>query len=51
MGDQQESSEQENPQRLEKLILVGHKRLVFEVVCPTNVGEDIVCALLKDKGF
>lgn len=51
MGNQQESSEQENPQRLEKLILVEYKLLVLEVVCPTRVGEDIVCALSKDKGY
>ena len=50
MGNQQGSSEQENPQRLFPLREVEHKRLVFEVVRPTYVGEDIVCALSKDKG-
>ena len=51
MGNQQGSSEQENPQRLFPLREVHNKRLVVEVVRPTYVGEDIVYALLKDKGF
>jgi hypothetical protein len=51
MGNQQGSSEQENPQRLFPLREVEHKRLVFEVVRPTRVGEDIVCTLSKDKGL
>nr|DAW02880.1 MAG TPA: hypothetical protein [Caudoviricetes sp.] len=25
--------------------------MALEVVCPTRVGEDIVCALSKDKGY
>jgi len=50
MGNQQGSSEQENPQRLFPLREVHNKRLIVEVVCPTCVGEDIVCALSKDKG-
>ena len=51
MGNQQGSSEQENPQRLFLLREVEHKLLAFEVVRPTDVGEDIVYALSKDKGF
>ena len=51
MGNQQESSEQENPQRLFPLREVHSKLLTVEVVCPTQVGEDIVYALSKDKGF
>lgn len=50
MGNQQGSSEQENPQRLFPLREVHNKLLIVEVVCPTYVGEDIVCALSKDKG-
>ena len=51
MGNQQGSSEQENPQRLFPLREVERKLLAFEVVRPTRVGEDIVYALSKDKGF
>ena len=50
MGNQQGNSEQENPQRLFPLREVHNKRLIVEVVCPTCVGEDIVCTLSKDKG-
>ena len=51
MGNQQGSSEKENPQRLFPLREVERKRLAFEVVRPTRVGEDIVYALSKGKGF
>ena len=50
MGNQQVSLEQRKPQRLLLLKQVHDKHLVMEVVCPTKVGEDIVCSLLKDKG-
>lgn len=50
MGNQQVSLEQRKPQRLFSLREVHNKRLVMEVVCPTIVGEDIVCTLSKDKG-
>ena len=51
MGNQQVSLEQRKPQRLFSLREVHNKRLVMEVVCPTKVGEDIVCTLSKDKGL
>lgn len=51
MGNQQGSSKQENPQRLFPLREVERKRLAFEVVRPTYVGEDIVCTLSKGKGL
>ena len=50
MGNQQVSLEQRKPQRLFSLREVHNKRLVMEVVCPTKVGEDIVCTLSKGKG-
>lgn len=50
MGNQQVSLEQRKLQRLFSLREVHNKQLVMEVVCPTIVGEDIVCTLSKDKG-
>ena len=41
MDNQQGSLEQRNPQRLLRK-QVHSKRLTVEVVCPTQVGEDIV---------
>ena len=46
MGNQQVSLEQRKPQRLG----VSRRAKWLEVVCPTYVGEDIVCTLSKDKG-
>ena len=50
MRNQQVSLEQRKPQRLFSLREVHNKQLVMEVVCPTIVGEDIVCTLSKGKG-
>lgn len=43
----QQGSPKGNPQRPDSLRVVGHKRLVSEVVCPSEEGEDMVCAHTK----
>ena len=47
IGNQQPNLEERKVQRLSPLRRVGYKRLIPEVVCPNDLGEDIVCACRK----